>query len=344
LILQELKAEDPLHADLMEIQKAGERAAELTHQLLAFSRQQVLAPSVVDLNQLIAGTERMIARLVGADVEVTTLLAPALGKVMADASSIEQMLMNLVVNARDAMPTGGRLTIQTKNVELDEHYASEHLDVRPGAYVMIAVSDTGIGMDAPTQARAFEPFFTTKEPGKGTGLGLASVHGIVKQSGGHVWLYSEPGRGTTFKIYLPRTDAAMTVPSRPPGKTSSSGSETILVVEDDEQVRVVVRGVLRRHGYVVLDAPTAGDALLVSEKYGAKIDLLLTDLVLPRMGGPELAQRLMVARPQMKVLFMSGYTGEAVVQHGVLDSGLPFLQKPITPDSLTEKVRAALGG
>ncbi len=293
LIGGDLEPEEPLRADIAEIKTAALRAADLTRQLLAFSRQQVTLPEVVDLNQILAGMDKMLGRLVGADVEVTLLPAARLNKVKADPGQIEQIVMNLVVNARDAMPGGGKLTIQTNNTELDEHYASEHLGVTPGPYVMLAVTDNGVGMDKETQAQVFEPFFTTKEKGKGTGLGLSIVFGIVKQSGGHVWLYSEPGKGTTFKVYLPQTDAKVeAIPSQPPASEGGRGSETILLVEDDDQVRAVAKGILRRAGYTVLEAPGSGEALLVVEQYGAKIDLLVTDVVLPRMNGPQLVERI----------------------------------------------------
>jgi signal transduction histidine kinase len=344
LILAGLGDDDALRPDLEEIRKAGERAADLTRQLLAFSRQQALLPKILDLNQVIAGMEKMLGRLLGADVEVTLLPSARAGKVRADPGQIEQVIMNLVVNARDAMPRGGKITIQTNNAELDEHYASEHLGVTTGPYVMVAVTDTGIGMDKETQAQVFEPFFTTKERGKGTGLGLSIVFGIVKQSGGHIWVYSEPGKGSTFKVYLPRTNAtADTTPSQPPPSEAGGGFETILLVEDDDQVRVVAKGILRRSGYTVLEAPGPGEALLVVEQYGARINLLITDVVLPRMNGPQLVERIRTSRPDIKVLFMSGYTDEAIIQHGILDSGVTFLQKPITPTSLARKVREALG-
>jgi len=344
MILEDLKTDDLMRADIEEVRTAGKRAADLTRQLLTLSRQEVFVPKVIDLNQVIGGMEKMLGRLLGADVEMTLLPAVRLGKVKADPGQVEQIVMNLVVNARDAMPRGGKLFVQTNNTELDEAYAGEHLGVTAGPHVMLAITDTGLGMDRETQAQIFEPYFTTKEKGKGTGLGLSIVFGIVKQSGGHIWVYSEPGKGTTFKAYFPRTDAKPeTISSQPPALESGRGSETILLVEDDEQVRAVTRGILRRRGYTVLEAPGAGEALLVVEQYGAKIHLLVTDVVLPRMSGPQLVERIRSSRPDIKVLFMSGYTDEAIVQHGILDSGVTFLQKPITPDALARKVREALG-
>jgi two-component system cell cycle sensor histidine kinase/response regulator CckA len=344
LILGDLKSDDPLRADLEEIRKAGERGADLTRQLLAFSRQQVMLPKVIDLNQILAGMDKMLGRLLGADVELTLLPAAHVGKVKADPGQIEQIIMNLAVNARDAMPRGGKLTIQTNNTELDEAYAREHLGVAAGPCVVLAVTDTGIGMDRETQAHIFEPFFTTKEAGRGTGLGLSIVFGIVKQSGGHIWVYSEPDKGTTFKVYLPQSGTTtMTTSSQPPAPEDGRGSETILLVEDDEQVRALARGILRRRGYTVLEAPGAGEALLVVEQYGARIHLIVTDVVLPRMNGPQLVERIRTSRPDITVLFMSGYTNEAIIQHGILDSGVAFLQKPLRPDTLTRMVREALG-
>ena len=341
VLIDDMKPNDPIRADLEEIRKAGERAANLTRQLLAFSRQQVIEPRILDLNEVVSGMDGMIRRLVREDVELKTIPG-ALGRVKADPGHIEQVIINLVVNARDAMPDGGRLTIETANADLDETYAREHLGVTAGPHVMLAVSDSGSGMDKATQERIFEPFFTTKGIGKGTGLGLSTVFGIVKQSGGSVWVYSEIGKGTTFKVYLPRTDEVGAA-FRPRVQAASlRGSETILLVEDEDQLRVVARGILLRNGYHVLDARHGGEALLLCEKHEGTIHLLLTDVVMPQMSGRELATRLSAIRPETRVLYMSGYTDEVIVHHRVLDAGITLLQKPLTPDVLLRKVREVL--
>src|SRR6266540_2797653 len=343
LLAEKLKDRPREAEDLDEIRKAGERAASLTRQLLAFSRQQVFERKVLDLNCLIAEIEKMLRRLIGEDVDLVTVLDPALAYVWADAGQLEQVVMNLAVNARDAMPRGGKLTIETSNVELDEEYARLHTPVRPGRYVMIAVSDTGVGMDAATRSRIFEPFFTTKERGKGTGLGLATVYGIVKQSGGYIWAYSEPGKGTTFKVYLPPADQSLLrEEDRVEETLSVRGAETVLLVEDEESVRTLSRAILESYGYRVLEAAGAEEAIETVQGYPQPIHLLLTDVVMPSMGGPDLASRIQTLRPDVKVLFMSGYTDETVFRHGHLEQGRLFLQKPFTPEALARKLREAL--
>jgi CheY-like chemotaxis protein len=288
--------------------------------------------------------EKMLRSLIGEDVMLTTICSPSLGKVLVDPGQIEQVIMNLVVNARDAMPSGGTLTIETSEVELDDKYASEHVGAKVGRHVLLSVNDTGTGMDHETKARLFEPFFTTKEPGKGTGLGLSTVFGIVRQSGGTIQVISEPQKGASFKVYLPITDqaAAVVQVSPPLSVRVPQGSETILLVEDDEAVRVLARTILRKYGYNVLDAQGGGDALLLCEQYTAPIHLLLTDVLMPRMSGRRLAERLLLVRPEMKVLYMSGYPDDAVVRHGIFYSTVAFIQKPITPGPLGRKVRDAL--
>ena len=344
LSLRRLQAEDPLHRNIKEIKKAGERAASLTRQLLAFSRKQVLQPKVLALNSIISDVEKMLRRLIGEDIELRTVLEPQLGSVKADPGQIEQVLLNLAVNARDAMPQGGKLTIETANVYLDGEYAAQHIAVKPGHYVMLAVSDTGCGMDEKTQARIFEPFFTTKEAGKGTGLGLSTVYGIVKQSGGNIWVYSEVGRGTTFKVYLPRVDegAQEHMRSAEP-EDAVPGTGVILLAEDEHMVRKLAREVLEMCGYKVLEAANGGAALLICERHQESIDLLITDVIMPEMGGRELATRLSQLRPEMKVLYMSGYTDNAIVHQGVLDEGANFIQKPFSPQTLASKIREVLG-
>jgi two-component system, cell cycle sensor histidine kinase and response regulator CckA len=325
-----------------EIQKAGERAATLTNQLLAFSRRQMIQPTVLDINAVIGALDRMLQRLIGEDIELTTHLAPMLGSTRADPGQIEQVIMNLVVNARDAMPTGGKITIETSNVELDEAYARQHIDVPPGRYVMLAVSDTGTGMTPEVQARVFEPFFTTKPKGRGTGLGLATIYGIVKQNQGDIWVYSEPGKGTSFKVYLPRVDAAPIVVQAKPTTVPTGHGEVVLLVEDDHRVRKLARELLSRNGYEVIEGADAEDAIRVATSYSKRIDLLLTDVVMPGMSGRLLAQRLTEHHPGLKVLYMSGYTDDAIVHHGVLTPDIAFLQKPFTPTMFARAVRDVL--
>jgi two-component system, cell cycle sensor histidine kinase and response regulator CckA len=307
LLLRRLGAQDPVRRDIELMEQTADRAADLTRQLLAFSRKQVLQPTVLDLNAVVANMAEMLRRLIGEDIALVTALDPALGHVKADLGQIEQIVMNLAANARDAMSKGGRLILETANAELDVAYARHHVDVRPGPHVMLAVSDTGIGMTPETQAQIFEPFFTTKGPGAGTGLGLATVYGIVKQSGGHIWVYSEPGRGTTFKIYLPRVQEAVDPSAARPGLPESArGYETILLVEDELAVRELARDVLRAHGYTVLAAQNGREALRISERHSGPIHLLLTDVVMPEMSGQELANRLAALRPTIPVVYMSG--------------------------------------
>jgi PAS domain S-box-containing protein len=340
MLLERKLAEDRRREALAEIKSAGERATGLTRQLLAFSRQEIRTVQLFDLNSLITDSVKMLRRLIGEDVELTFKPAEGLDTIKADPGQIEQALMNLAVNARDAMPKGGRLTIETANFVADQEFASSHYPMSAGPYVVVAVSDTGHGMDAVTQARIFEPFFTTKERSKGTGLGLATVYGIVKQNNGHIWVYSEVGQGTTFRIYLPA--AAGTVRAPEVAKAASGGTETVLLVEDEKNVRALARTILESRGYNVLEAPTSMEALLIPGQYKDPIHLLLTDVVMPVMNGREVAEKLTALRPEMKVLYMSGYTDDTVVRHGVLEAGVAFLQKPFSPESLAQKVREVL--
>jgi nitrogen-specific signal transduction histidine kinase/CheY-like chemotaxis protein len=343
LAIAQLRPVDPLHDDLQEIRRAGERAAALTRQLLAFSRKQILQAQVLNLNTVVAEVETMLRRLIGEDIDLVVVPAEGLGSVKADPGQMEQMIANMAVNARDAMPKGGKLTIELQNVDIDEQYARQHgVAVLPGPYVMLAISDTGIGMDEATRGQIFEPFFTTKGPGKGTGLGLSTVHGIVKQSNGFIWVYSEVGQGTSFKIYLPQVAEVADGQRRGPTIASARGTETILVVEDVGGLRNLVKSMLESVGYTVLTATDGEDALRLLEDYKEPVHLVLSDVVMPTMGGRILAERFGRTRPEMKVLYMSGYTDDVVVRHGVLDEGMPFLGKPFTVVDLTRKVREVL--
>ncbi|MEK7867276.1 MAG: ATP-binding protein [Planctomycetota bacterium] len=334
-----------LRDDLLEIKKAGDRAAALTRQLLAFSRKQVLRPKVIDLNSIVSGLEPMLTRLLGEDIELVTKLAPRLGRVKADPAQVEQVIMNLAVNARDAMPEGGRLTIETANAELDEAWARRHSGVTPGPHAMLAVRDSGSGMSKEVMSHLFEPFYTTKEQGKGTGLGLSTVYGIVRQSGGHVTAFSEPGRGSTFRVFLPRVDQELSA-ERPEAKEvgKKMGSETILVVEDEAPLRKLATRILAGSGYDVLEAADVEEAVTICEEHGGVIHLLLTDVVMPRMSGRQLADRILARRPELRVLYMSGYAEDEVIHHGVTELGAGFLQKPFAPDDLVRRVRSVLDG
>jgi PAS domain S-box-containing protein len=344
MLMDMLPKADAGQALLNEIYKAGERSAGLTRQLLAFSRQQVLALRVLDLNEVVTDTEKMLRRLIGEDVRLSTNLDPNLWAVRTDPGQIEQVLMNLAVNARDAMPRGGRLTIQTQNVDLDETFVQSHPEARLGPQVLLSVSDTGTGMPPEVKARIFEPFFTTKGPGKGTGLGLATVYGIVKQSGGHVGVYSEVGIGTTFKVYLPRAASRSAATGQSQAATPPRGDETILLVEDDAVVRALVRRILEGSGYLVLEADSGEEAVLTATTHPGRIHLLVTDVVMPEMGGRGVAEVVAGVHPGIKILYLSGYTDDAIVRHGVLHEGVNFLQKPFSSFALTHKVREILDG
>jgi two-component system cell cycle sensor histidine kinase/response regulator CckA len=343
LVLARLEDAHPLRRHVEEIRRAGERASEMTHQLLAFSRKQVLQPRVFDLNTVVADVEKLLQRLIGEDVELVSLLDPALEPIEADPGQLEQVIMNLVINARDALPAGGKVTIKTENVELDEDYAFRRLDVEAGRYVLLTVSDTGVGMDSETMRQIYEPFFTTKEEGKGTGLGLATVFGIVKQSGGDIRVESEPGRGTTFKVYLPQCRAPVVGIAPVHARIEPlRGRETILLVEDEELVRSFEREVLEQAGYTVHEARDVSHALQLAHAHRDGIDLLLTDVVMPELSGPELAEQLVALQPEMKILYVSGYAGDTIGHQGMLEPGFAFLPKPLTPDLLARKVREVL--
>jgi two-component system cell cycle sensor histidine kinase/response regulator CckA len=341
---QSLAENDPRRADADAILEAGQRAAGLTRQLLAFSRRQVLEPRVLDLNQIVQGLERMLGRIIGEDIEFSTALAEGLNPVHTDAGQIEQVIMNLVVNARDAMPVGGRLSIETANVVIDEGYARAHLGAASGAHVMLAVSDTGSGIDASTKRHLFEPFFTTKERGKGTGLGLSTCYGIVKQSGGWIWVYSELGQGTVFKVYLPvaAPDAAALPGTTAEHASAANGHETVLVIEDDAQVRTMVRRILTSHSYNILEARDGDEAVAVAKAHAGAIDLILSDVVIPGVSGPEIVQQVQRHRGGTRSLFMSGYTDHAVLRDRILAAGANFIQKPFAPVALANKVREVL--
>lgn len=343
LLLRATPPNDPKREWLEQIRKAVQRSASLTRQLLAFSRKQVLAPDVLDLNDVVRETEKMLRRVIGEDIHLTTALHPQLGNVKADQGQLEQVLLNLAVNARDAMPQGGKLTIETNNVVLGEDYAKSHAGVRPGLYVMLAVTDTGVGMTEEVKRRLFEPFFTTKGAGKGTGLGLAVVHGIVKQSDGSIEVYSEPGLGTSFKIYLPRVEQTAPIEkSSPDPGPAPRGTETLMVVEDEDSLRALTRFTLQHCGYTVLEASDGEEAIQIATNHREKIHLLVTDVVMPGMGGRVLAERLLNLHPEMKVLYLSGYADDAVVRHGILHDEVNFLQKPFSPNTLAHRVREVL--
>jgi two-component system, cell cycle sensor histidine kinase and response regulator CckA len=346
LLLDELEEQDNRRNLVTQVRKSADRAASLTRQLLAFSRKQVLEPRLIDLNRVVRDMDKLLRRLIGEDVALVSRLAPAMRLTYADPGQIEQVVMNLAVNARDAMPEGGTLTIETEIVELDEDYVRERPEVEVGPHVALSMSDTGYGMDESTRSRIFEPFYTTKDVGKGTGLGLSTVYGIVKQSGGHIWVYSEPGRGATFKIYFPLMAAegeGGERPSPPEGTPISGGrGETILVVEDDEDVRFLTTRVLRKQGYDVHEAECADDAMRALKRIDGELHLLLTDVVMPGASGPQLARQVGVLRPMVRVLYMSGYTDNAIVHHGVLNAGTDFLPKPFTAKALARKVREIL--
>jgi len=344
LALLNLEEKDPLRVDIEEIKGASERAASLTQQLLAFSRRQILEIKVLDLNTVLLDLNKMLRRVIGEDIELVTFLGSDLGKIKSDPGQLEQMIINLAVNARDAMPRGGKLILETENVELDEAYTRSHAGVKPGPYVRLSVSDTGTGMKPDVKERIFEPFFTTKEKGKGTGLGLSLVYGIVKQCGGNIWVYSEPGEGTVFKICLPREDEAAEerVKQEVQRVEAPRGHETVLLVEDERDVRELASLLLKKQGYTVMEAQDGEDALQICGQYQGLINLMVTDVVMPGISGRELAEHVALLRPEMKVVYMSGYTDDAIIHHGVLEKGVNFIQKPFALLRFAQKVREVL--
>jgi two-component system, cell cycle sensor histidine kinase and response regulator CckA len=343
LLIDRSKPGDAFRRNAEQIQEASQRAASLTRQLLAFSRKQMLAPSVLNIQGVVADMEKILRRLIGEDIELVSVNAADLWRIKADRSQIEQVILNLAVNARDAMPRGGKLTIETANVEFDNSQARLPVVLTPGRYVMLAVTDNGCGMDSETQAHIFEPFFTTKEKGKGTGLGLATVYGIVKQSGGYIWVYSEPGQGTTFKVYLPRVEEGLTAQEvREVSQNIPRGTETILLVEDEQGVRDLAREYLEISGYKVLVAENGEAAVKAASEHKGAIDLIMTDVVMPGLSGRELTNRIEAIRPGIRIMYMSGYTDQAIVHHGILGPDIVLLQKPFTLNALAHKLREAL--
>jgi two-component system, cell cycle sensor histidine kinase and response regulator CckA len=341
---RKLGKNDPVQGKVDQILKAADRASGLTRQLLAFSRQQVLQPKILDLNLLVSDMEKMLRRLLGEDLQLQTSLDPGLGSVKADPGQMEQVLMNLAVNARDAMPSGGHLTIETSNVDLGADDVARRPPTRAGSYVLLAVTDTGMGMDAETQSHLFEPFFTTKEVGRGTGLGLSTVYGIVKQSDGYIWCYSEVGVGTTFKVYLPRVDEEVAPDRKPAPVRLAHGTETVLLIEDDSTLRDVICEILEGAGYTVLVADGGDKALRIADEFSGAIALIITDVIMPGLSGRQAAETIKAARSEVDILFISGYTSEAIERHGVLEAGAKFLSKPFTTDALLRKVRDVLDG
>lgn len=342
LILRNMSSSNSLFGRIEQIHKAGEKAATLTSQLLAFSRQQVIEPKVLDMNIIIKNVENMIHRLIREDIRIILVLEKRLQHIKADPGQMEQILINLAVNARDAMTNGGTLTIETHNTELDKTYTGHHLEVKPGPYVLISVGDTGHGMDKETQARIFEPFFSTKEPGKGSGLGLATVFGIVKQNKGSIWVYSEPGRGSVFKVYLPVHKGEITPMETADKRITLTGTETILLVENEDEVREITAIALQMFGYTVIQASKGADAIKIFKKNKGKIQLLIVDVIMPKMGGGKVAKSILAIDPKVKILYISGYTDDAVVRQGIIEKKVAFIQKPFTPDLLAKKVRDVL--